>query len=53
MPVADYATYCRMLENAAAKGFAYPAPNIEAREALLKGLIDYAKAVSGPAKAKK
>jgi hypothetical protein len=35
------------------KGFAYPAPNIDAREALLKGLIDYAKAVSGPAKTKK
>ena len=28
MPVADYATYCRMLDNARTKGFAYPAINI-------------------------
>ncbi len=28
MPVADYMTYCRMLENAYEKGFAYPAINI-------------------------
>ncbi len=28
MPVADYATYCRMLVNAYEKGFAYPAINI-------------------------
>ena len=28
MPVADYATYCRMLDNARNHGFAYPAINI-------------------------
>ncbi|HHN74422.1 MAG TPA: class II fructose-bisphosphate aldolase [Acidobacteria bacterium] len=28
MPVADFATYCRMLDNAQKKGFAYPAINI-------------------------
>ena len=28
MPVADYATYCKMLENARRHGFAYPAINI-------------------------
>jgi len=28
MPIADYATYCRMLENAYKNGFAFPAINI-------------------------
>ena len=28
MPVADHATYCKMLENAYANGFAYPAINV-------------------------
>ncbi len=28
MPIADYATYCKMLENARNHGFAYPAINI-------------------------
>ena len=28
MPVANFETYCRMLDNAATKGFAYPAINI-------------------------
>ncbi len=28
MPVADFATYCKMLDNAHQKGFAYPAINI-------------------------
>ncbi|MDQ7008154.1 MAG: class II fructose-bisphosphate aldolase [Acidobacteriota bacterium] len=28
MPVADFATYCQMLDNAQKKGFAYPAINI-------------------------
>ncbi|MGD9209544.1 MAG: class II fructose-bisphosphate aldolase [Desulfobacteraceae bacterium] len=28
MPVADYSTYCKMLENASKHGFAYPAINV-------------------------
>lgn len=28
MPVADYSTYCKMLENASTHGFAYPAINV-------------------------
>ncbi len=28
MPIADYDTYCRMLDNARRKSFAYPAINI-------------------------
>ena len=28
MPVADYSTYCKMLENASRHGFAYPAINV-------------------------
>ncbi|MHC4932846.1 MAG: hypothetical protein ACYTGV_11720 [Planctomycetota bacterium] len=32
-------------------GFAWPAPNIDAREALLKGLKEYSKTAAGGAKA--
>ena len=43
MPVADYATYCTMLDRARAGGFAYPAVNVTsltAVNAVLKGLAD-------------
>ena len=43
MPVADYATYCRMLDNASKHGFAYPAINVTSMttiNAVLKGLAD-------------
>jgi fructose-bisphosphate aldolase class II len=43
MPVADYKTYCRMLENAHAKGFAYPAINVTSMttiNACLKAFAD-------------
>lgn len=43
MPVADYQTYCRMLDSAREKHFAYPAINVgstETANAVLKGLAD-------------
>lgn len=43
MPVADYKTYCRMLDNARNKGFAYPAINITSMttaNAVLAGLAE-------------
>lgn len=43
MPVADYKTYCRMLDSAREKHFAYPAINVSSTEtanAVLKGLAD-------------
>ncbi|HEX2445427.1 MAG TPA: class II fructose-bisphosphate aldolase [Vicinamibacterales bacterium] len=43
MPVADYATYCRMLERARREKFAYPAINVTSlttANAVLKGLSD-------------
>src|SRR5215831_11979001 len=43
MPVADYATYCAMLERARAGRFAYPAVNVTSlttANAVLKGLAD-------------
>ena len=43
MPVADYQTYCQMLERARAERFAYPAVNVTSMttaNAVLKGLAD-------------
>ncbi len=43
MPVADYNTYCRMIDQAREKHFAYPAVNVaslEAANAVLKGLAE-------------
>ncbi len=43
MPVADYSTYCRMLERARAEKFAYPAVNVTSMttaNAVLKGLAE-------------
>jgi fructose-bisphosphate aldolase class II len=43
MPVADYTTYCQMLERARAGKFAYPAVNVTSMttaNAVLKGLAD-------------
>jgi fructose-bisphosphate aldolase class II len=43
MPVADYATYCEMLERARREHFAYPAVNVTSlttANAVLKGLAD-------------
>jgi fructose-bisphosphate aldolase class II len=43
MPVADYATYCKMLDRAQEKGFAYPAINVTSMvtaNAVLKGLAE-------------
>lgn len=43
MPIADYKTYCKMLDNARNKGFAYPAINISSMEtanAVLRGLAE-------------
>jgi fructose-bisphosphate aldolase class II len=43
MPVADYATYCRMLDRARTGKFAYPAVNVTSlttANAVLKGLSD-------------
>ena len=43
MPVADFATYCKMLDNAHQKGFAYPAINITSMttaNAVLKAFAD-------------
>jgi fructose-bisphosphate aldolase class II len=43
MPVADYKTYCKMIDRAKEKHFAYPAINVsslEAANAVLKGLAE-------------
>jgi len=43
MPVADYATYCAMLDRARAERFAYPAINVTSlttANAVLKGLAE-------------
>jgi fructose-bisphosphate aldolase, class II len=43
MPIADYKTYCRMLDRAKEKHFAYPAINVSSlttANAVLKGLAD-------------
>lgn len=43
MPVADYETYCRMLDSAAKNHYAYPAINVatlEAANAVLRGLTE-------------
>jgi fructose-bisphosphate aldolase class II len=43
MPVADYKTYCRMIDNATQKRFAYPAINVatmESANAVLRGLSE-------------
>jgi fructose-bisphosphate aldolase class II len=43
MPVADYATYCRMLDRARTRKFAYPAINVTsltAANAVLRGLAE-------------
>ena len=43
MPIADYQTYCKMLDNAKRKGFAYPAINVvslTSANAALKGFAD-------------
>jgi fructose-bisphosphate aldolase, class II len=43
MPVADYETYCKMIEKARANHFAYPAINVaslEAANAVLRGLAE-------------
>jgi len=43
MPVADYKTYCRMIDHALKKKFAYPAINVTSlttANGVLKGLAD-------------
>jgi fructose-bisphosphate aldolase class II len=43
MPVADYATYCRMIDTATEQGYAYPAINVTSlttANAVLKGLAE-------------
>ena len=43
MPVADYKTYCRMIDHALEKKFAYPAINVTSlttANGVLKGLAD-------------
>ena len=43
MPIADYPTYCKMLDNAKANKFAFPAINVSSTEtanAALKGFAD-------------
>jgi fructose-bisphosphate aldolase class II len=43
MPIADYETYCRMIDRARAKGFAYPAINVTSlttANAVLRGLAE-------------
>src|SRR4051812_7469182 len=43
MPVADFKTYCRLLDRARESGFAYPAVNVTSlttANAVLKGLAD-------------
>ncbi|MCB9750441.1 MAG: class II fructose-bisphosphate aldolase [Myxococcales bacterium] len=46
MPVADHATYCRMLDNARAKRFAYPAINITSPSTISATLAAFAEAGS-------
>lgn len=46
MPVADYATYCRMLDNARAGRFAYPAINITSPSTISAALAAFAEAGS-------
>ncbi len=46
MPVADYATYCRMLDNAKANKFAYPAINITSPSTISATLAAFAEAKS-------
>lgn len=46
MPVADYATYCRMLENARTHKFAYPAINITSSSTINAALAAFAEARS-------
>ena len=46
MPVADYATYCRMLDNAKKNGFAYPAINVTSMATANASLAGFAEAKS-------
>ncbi|MGB1275286.1 MAG: class II fructose-bisphosphate aldolase [Nannocystaceae bacterium] len=46
MPVADYATYCRMLDNARSSKFAYPAINISSPSTINAALAAFAEANS-------
>lgn len=46
MPVADFATYCRMLGNAKANKFAYPAINITSTSTINSALAAFAEAKS-------
>jgi len=46
MPVADYATYCRMLDNARSSKFAYPAINISSPATINAALAAFAEAKS-------
>ena len=46
MPVADHATYCRMLDNARAGRFAYPAINITSPSTISAALAAFAEAGS-------
>lgn len=46
MPVADFATYCRMLDNAKARKFAYPAINITSTSTINAALAAFAEAKS-------
>jgi fructose-bisphosphate aldolase class II len=46
MPVADYATYCRMLDNAKANKFAYPAINITSSSTINAALAAFSEAKS-------
>lgn len=46
MPVADFATYCRMLGNAKANKFAYPAINITSTSTINAALAAFAEAKS-------
>jgi len=46
MPVADYKTYCRMLDNARKGGFAYPAINVTSTNTANAALAGFAEAKS-------
>ncbi len=46
MPVADYKTYCKMLERAASGKFAYPAINVTSMESANAALLGFANAKS-------
>ena len=46
MPVADYATYCRMLDHARTEKFAYPAINITSSSTINASLAAFAEAKS-------